>query len=94
MDKYDVFLNHRGPDVKGGFIAHLYEALESVGLNAFLDKKSLLQGHPAFDSTDEALENARVQKNCCLERICGVEELPERTRGHDGKREASHSCIL
>ena len=60
MDKYDVFLNHRGPDVKGGFIAHLHEALGSVGLNAFLDKKSLVQGHSAFDSINEALENARV----------------------------------
>lgn len=30
---YDVFLNHRGLDVKAGFIAHLDEALRTAGLN-------------------------------------------------------------
>ncbi|KAG0575915.1 hypothetical protein KC19_5G039800 [Ceratodon purpureus] len=60
MDDYDVFLNHRGPDVKGGFIAHLHDALRSAGLNPFLDKTSLVKGNPAFSSIDAALEVASV----------------------------------
>ncbi|KAG0615592.1 hypothetical protein M758_5G053900 [Ceratodon purpureus] len=60
MDDYDVFLNHRGPDVKGGFVAHLRDALRSAGLNPFLDKTSLVKGNPAFISIDAALEVAKV----------------------------------
>ncbi|KAG0615586.1 hypothetical protein M758_5G053300 [Ceratodon purpureus] len=60
MDDYDVFLNHRGPDVKGDFIAHLRDALRSAGLNPFLDKTSLVKGNPASTSIDAALEVARV----------------------------------
>ncbi|KAG0615516.1 hypothetical protein M758_5G047700 [Ceratodon purpureus] len=59
-DDYDVFLNHRGPDVKGGFIAHLHDALQSAGLNPFLDKKSLFKGNHAFEAIDAALKVARV----------------------------------
>ena len=57
---YDVFLNHRGPDVKRGFIAHLDEALRYAGLNPFLDKESLVEGDPAFGSINAALEGAKV----------------------------------
>ncbi|KAG0616699.1 hypothetical protein M758_5G135300 [Ceratodon purpureus] len=60
MDDYDVFLNHRGPDVKGGFVAHLHDALRSTGLNPFLDKTSLVKENPAFTSIDDALEVAKV----------------------------------
>ncbi|KAG0564197.1 hypothetical protein KC19_8G091300 [Ceratodon purpureus] len=57
---YDVFLNHRGPDVKAGFISHLDEALRTAGLNPFLDKASLRKGHPAFGSINAALEVAKI----------------------------------
>ncbi|KAG0607709.1 hypothetical protein M758_8G048500 [Ceratodon purpureus] len=57
---YDVFLNHRGPDVKAGFISHLDEALRTAGLNPFLDKASLKKGHPAFRSINDALEVAKI----------------------------------
>ena len=60
MDNYDVFINHRGTDVKVGFIAHLYEALRSAGLHPFLDKKSLVKSDPAFESIDAALAGARI----------------------------------
>ena len=60
MDDYDVFLNHRGPDVTAGFIAHLYDALRSARLHPFQDKKSLVEGNPAFGSIDAALAVARV----------------------------------
>ncbi|KAG0601411.1 hypothetical protein M758_11G108300 [Ceratodon purpureus] len=57
---YDVFLNHRGPDVKAGFVAHLDEALRDEGLNPFLDKASLRKGDPAFRSINDALEVAKI----------------------------------
>ncbi|KAG0564194.1 hypothetical protein KC19_8G091000, partial [Ceratodon purpureus] len=57
---YDVFLNHRGPDVKAGFISHLDEALRTAGLNPFLDKASLRKGHLAFGSISAALEVAKI----------------------------------
>ena len=60
MDDYDVFLNHRGLDVKGGFMAHLEEALRHAGLNPFLDEASLKKGHHAFRAIDKAFEVARV----------------------------------
>ena len=60
VDDYDVFLNHRGPDVKGGFVAHLDEALRLAGLNPFLDKASLRKGDPAFRSIEDALDVAKA----------------------------------
>ncbi|KAG0607534.1 hypothetical protein M758_8G036000 [Ceratodon purpureus] len=57
---YDVFLNHRGPDVKARFVSHLDEALRAAGLNPFLDKASLRKGDPAFTSIDAALKVAKV----------------------------------
>ena len=56
----DVFLNHRGPDVKAAFIDHLYEALRSAGLNPFPYAKSLVKENPVFSSIDEALAVAKV----------------------------------
>ncbi|KAG0610829.1 hypothetical protein M758_7G095000 [Ceratodon purpureus] len=57
---YDVFLNHRGPDVKTRFVAHLDEALRAAGLNSFLDKESLRKGDSALASIDAALKVAKV----------------------------------
>ena len=59
-DEYDVFLNHRGPGVKAGFVAHLEDALQSAGLNPFLHQESIRMGDLAFRSNDNALEKARV----------------------------------
>ncbi|KAG0622301.1 hypothetical protein M758_3G088200 [Ceratodon purpureus] len=60
MDDFDVFLNHRGPDVKNTFIAHLEEALRFAGFRPFLDARSLMKGNPALQSIDEALDTAKV----------------------------------
>ena len=60
MDHYDVFLNHNGPDVKSSFAAHLHDAFVFAGLNPFMDKKSLVNGSPAFSSIDAALRVAKV----------------------------------
>ncbi len=60
LNKYNVFLNHRGPDVKQTFVAHFYEALCTAGFHPFLDAKSLVKGQHAFNSIDEALCSVRV----------------------------------
>jgi hypothetical protein len=39
---FDVFLDHRGPDVKKTFVSHLDVALHRVGCNPFLDVESLV----------------------------------------------------
>ncbi|KAG0582737.1 hypothetical protein KC19_3G081900 [Ceratodon purpureus] len=60
MDDFDVFLNHRGPDVKATFVAHLEEALRCAGFRPFLDARSLMKGNPALQSIDQALDMANV----------------------------------
>ena len=59
-DDYDVFLNHRGHDVKDVFIAHLHDALWAAGLKPFLPEKSLAKGSPDFTSIDDTLAVAKV----------------------------------
>jgi hypothetical protein len=60
LGKYDVFLNHRGPDVKHTFVAHLYDALCAAGFHPFLDAKSLIKGQHAYKSINEALSGVGV----------------------------------
>lgn len=56
-----MFLNHRRPNVKHdfvkrAFVAHLYDALRSIGLNPFLDKKSWVKRDLGLKSIYDALE--------------------------------------
>ncbi len=60
LRKYDVFLNHRGPDVKHTFVAHLYAALCTAGFHPFLDTESLSEGQHAYNSINDALSGAGV----------------------------------
>ncbi len=60
LGRYDVFLNHRGPDVKHTFVGHLYDALCAAGFHPFLDAKSLNMGAPSRKSMKEALSGAGV----------------------------------
>ncbi|CAM6016151.1 unnamed protein product [Sphagnum balticum] len=81
---YDVFLNHRGPDVKTTFVAHLYEALCKAGFHPFLDVKSLVKGQHAFKSIDEALNGVHVhvavfskgyaESKYCLNELCDMQK--------------------
>ncbi|CAM6077767.1 unnamed protein product, partial [Sphagnum tenellum] len=57
---FDVFLNHRGPDVKHIFVAHLHEALKEAGCRPFLDKVDLEKGQPGQKKIYEALGCASV----------------------------------
>ncbi|KAG0583693.1 hypothetical protein KC19_3G155600 [Ceratodon purpureus] len=60
MADFDVFLNHRGPDVKATFVSHLEDALRCAGFRPFLDARSLMKGNPALKSIDQALDMAQV----------------------------------
>ncbi|KAG0579103.1 hypothetical protein KC19_4G073200 [Ceratodon purpureus] len=80
LPKYDVFLNHRGPDSKRTFISHLYEALCEAGHPPFLDAKSLVKGTAAFSSINEAISGTLVhvailspryaESKYCLNELC------------------------
>ena len=85
---YDVFLNHRGPDVKGSFVSHLYDLLCVRGCNPFLDAKSLIKGNHALKSINEALRGVRVhlaifskgyaESKYCLNELLDMMKSPEK----------------
>eukprot|EP00253_Pinus_taeda_P036555 PITA_36555 len=58
---YDVFINHRGPDVKLSFASHLYRRLRDHGLDAFLDKEEMEEGRKISSQIQEAIHGAYVQ---------------------------------
>ncbi|KAH9288621.1 hypothetical protein KI387_032738 [Taxus chinensis] len=51
---FDVFINHRGPDVKQTLALQLYNSLEELGFQAFLDSSEMELG----DSFPFAIRNA------------------------------------
>ncbi len=77
---FDVFLNHRGPDVKQNFAAHLHQALQEAGYRSFLDMESLGKGQHGQKKIYEALACASVHvaifskhyadSNYCLDELC------------------------
>ncbi len=82
--EFDVFLNHRGPDVKGSFAAHLHQALQEAGCRPFLDKLALEKGQPGQKKIYEALGCASVHvaifskdyasSHYCLDELCAMLE--------------------
>ncbi|MCO5554915.1 hypothetical protein L7F22_008453 [Adiantum nelumboides] len=60
LTNYDVFLNHRGPDVKRGFLDHLAASLESVGVRSFVDRKDLHGGDTTWDAIQSAIHRSKV----------------------------------
>ncbi|KAH8966046.1 hypothetical protein BDL97_03G003400 [Sphagnum fallax] len=81
---FDVFLNHRGPDVKQNFAAHLHQALQEAGCRPFLDMESLEKGQHGQKKIYEALACASVHvaifskhyadSNYCLDELCAMLE--------------------
>ena len=57
---YDVFINHRGIDVKKTFASHLYRWLVSHGLTVFLDREVLQVGQTLTSQIQHAIRNASV----------------------------------
>jgi hypothetical protein len=82
-ERFDVFLNHRGPDVKRSFAAHLYQALQER-CRPFLDMESLEKGQHGQKKIYEALRCASVhvaifskhyaESAYCLDELCAMLE--------------------
>lgn len=58
--RYDVFINHRGPDVKNTFVSHLDKCLREHGLWPFLDRPELEAGHNIKTQIEAAIQVASV----------------------------------
>lgn len=58
--KYDVFLNHRGPDTKEQFLVPLIKKLQEADFEAFMDRQGVHHGENVFDAIGEALASARM----------------------------------
>ncbi|GLJ33803.1 hypothetical protein SUGI_0679590 [Cryptomeria japonica] len=55
---YDVFINHRGMDVKDGLASSIYSALKAMGLQVFLDKEKLELGNFIPSEIEEAMRTS------------------------------------
>ena len=85
---YDVFINHRRPDVKKTFATDLYHALTKHGLRVFLDIEELLEGDKLNSQSESAIRTAAVQiaifspgyalSSWCLNELLYMFEMLER----------------
>lgn len=76
---YDVFINHRGPDVNNTFATDLYRSLNSRGLRVFLDKQELEVGQNITPQILHAIETSFIhiaifsatyaKSNWCLDEL-------------------------
>ncbi|KAH9288845.1 hypothetical protein KI387_032962, partial [Taxus chinensis] len=57
---FDVFINHRGPDVKDTLATQLYNSLQQFGIRAFLDSKEKELGDSIFSTIETAIGSAAV----------------------------------
>eukprot|EP00253_Pinus_taeda_P005779 PITA_05779 len=57
---FDVFISHRGPDVKNSFVGHLYRDLHAHGLQPFLDREELQAGEYIDPQIEGAIRTAYV----------------------------------
>ena len=60
VTKYNVFVNHRGPDSKLRFVAHLEEEFKRHGLTAWVDINALVKGEKNWENIKTAIEKIRV----------------------------------
>jgi hypothetical protein len=84
LGMFDVFLNHRGPDVKRSFAAHLHQALQEAQCRPILDKSALEKGQHGQRTIYEALGSASVHvaifsehyadSDYCLDELCAMLE--------------------
>lgn len=58
--QFEVFINHRGPDVKKGLASHLYYSLSRHGLRVFLDAEELQGGDNLTPQIEGAIRTASV----------------------------------
>ncbi|KAH9288926.1 hypothetical protein KI387_033043 [Taxus chinensis] len=57
---YDVFINHRGPDVKQTLATQLYNSLRELGILVFLDSEEMELGDSFPSTIETAIRSAAV----------------------------------
>lgn len=57
---YDVFLSHRGPDTKTGFVSFLHKDLDAAGLRPFFDCKSIDIGEDSWECIEHAIKRTPI----------------------------------
>ncbi|XP_057817412.2 disease resistance protein Roq1-like isoform X1 [Cryptomeria japonica] len=57
---FDVFINHRGPDVKQTLAIHLYNSLEQLGIRTFLDSQEKELGDSFPSTIQTAISSASI----------------------------------
>eukprot|EP01018_Ginkgo_biloba_P023528 Gb_26264 [translate_table: standard] len=77
---YDVFINHRGKDVKKSLASILFYYLDALNLRVFLDKEVLRMGETLSDKIRDAISSASVhiaifsknyaESQWCLDELC------------------------
>lgn len=82
--EYEVFLSHRGPEVKKGFVDYLYESLQAAGVPSFVDCKELKVGEKSWDAIVSAIRHSKVhiavfspgyaESKWCLDELCEMLE--------------------
>ncbi|XP_059065817.1 disease resistance protein Roq1 isoform X2 [Cryptomeria japonica] len=60
VKQYDVFINHRGPDVKKTLAQQLYDSLKEAGISAYLDSEETELGDSISSTIKNAIYSARV----------------------------------
>lgn len=57
---FDVFISHRGPDVKKTLASLIYDRLRNRGLSVFLDKNEINRGEVIQHAICKAIQTARI----------------------------------
>eukprot|EP01018_Ginkgo_biloba_P019692 Gb_04885 [translate_table: standard] len=57
---FDVFINHRGKDVKDTLASHIYDLLQFHGVRAFLDREEIRTGEEFPHAITEAIQSSSV----------------------------------
>eukprot|EP01018_Ginkgo_biloba_P008696 Gb_07629 [translate_table: standard] len=86
---FDVFINHRGVDVKDSLASHIYDLLRIHGVRAFLDREELRTGEDFPDAITEAIRSSSVhiaifsphyaESYWCLRELALMLETPNAT---------------
>jgi hypothetical protein len=64
---FEVFINHRGPDVKQTIALQLYHSLTDLGIHAFLDSEEKELGDSFPSTIENAIHSASAHIAICSE---------------------------
>eukprot|EP01018_Ginkgo_biloba_P019693 Gb_04892 [translate_table: standard] len=89
LPNFDVFINHRGKDVKDNLTSHIYDLLQFHGIRTFLDIEELRTGEEFPDAIMEAIRSSSVhiaifsphyaESDWCLRELALMLKIPNAT---------------